>query len=51
MATMRTYNGIVATDSAGLRGSWVGGSEEDTAGLDGITSLPDHGTDWAAAHV
>jgi hypothetical protein len=44
-------NGEVATDGAGGRGSGVGGTEEGTAGLDGITALPDHGADGARVHV
>jgi hypothetical protein len=46
-----TYNGVVTTDGTWLRSSWVGGSEENTAGLDGVTALPDHGADWARSHV
>jgi len=44
-------NGEVATDGAGGGGSGVGGTEEGTAGLDGITALPDHGADGARVHV
>jgi hypothetical protein len=44
-------NGEVATDGAGGRGRGVGGTEEGTAGLDGITALPDHGADGARVHV
>ena len=29
----------------------VGGAEHGAAGLDGVTALPDHGTDGAGAHV
>ena len=45
------YDGEVTTDGAGGRGGGVGGSEEDTSGLDGITTLPDHGADGAGVHV
>jgi hypothetical protein len=44
-------DGEVATDGAGGRGGGVGGTEEDTAGLDGVTTLPDHGADGAGGHV
>ena len=44
-------DGEVATDGAGGRGGGVGGTEEDTAGLDGVTALPDHGADGAGGHV
>jgi len=47
----RTYDGEVTTDGAWRRGGRVGGTEEDTAGLDSFTSLPDHCADWAAGHV
>lgn len=46
-----THDGVVTTDGTGGRGTGVGGSEEDTAGLDGITTLPDHGADGARVHV
>jgi hypothetical protein len=39
------------TDGTWGGGQWVGGTEENTAGLDGITALPDHGADWARVHV
>jgi hypothetical protein len=29
----------------------VGGTEKGTAGLDGVTALPDHGADGARVHV
>ena len=29
----------------------IGGTEHNTASLDGIESLPDHGDDWARSHV
>lgn len=48
---METYNGIVATDGSGAGCERVGGTENDTAGLDGITSLPDHGGNWAGSHI
>jgi hypothetical protein len=47
----KTHNGVVTTDGTWLRGQWVGGTEKGTASLDGITALPDHGTDGTAAHV
>lgn len=43
--------GEVATDGAGGRGERVGGAEDGTAGLDGVTAFPDHGADGAGAHV
>jgi hypothetical protein len=46
-----SYNGVVTTDGARGRGERVGGTEEDTAGLDSVTTLPDHGADGAATHV
>lgn len=46
-----TYNGEVTTDGARGGGKGVGGAEEDTAGLDGVTALPDHGADGARGHV
>lgn len=46
-----TYNGVVTTDGARGGGKRVGGTEDGTAGLDGVTALPDHGADWAATHV
>jgi hypothetical protein len=46
-----TYNSVVTTDGARLRGKGVGGTEDDTAGLDGVTALPDHGADGAGGHV
>ena len=44
-------NGEVATDGARGRSGGVGGTEEGTAGLDGVTALPDHGADGARVHV
>lgn len=44
-------DGVVTTDGTWGRGQWVGGTEEGTTGLDGITSFPDHGADWARVHV
>jgi hypothetical protein len=44
-------NGVVTTDGAGGRGEGVGGTEDGTAGLDGVTALPDHGADGARVHV
>lgn len=40
-------NGEVATDGTWSGCSWVGGTEKNTTGLDGITTFPDHGADWA----
>ena len=48
---VKTYNGEVTTDGAGLGSKRVGGTEDDTAGLDGVTALPDHGADGAGGHV
>lgn len=44
-------DGEVAADGAGLRVQGVGGTQQDTAGLDGINALPDHGDNGAAEHV
>jgi hypothetical protein len=44
-------DGEVTTDGARSRGQGVGGAEEDTAGLDGVTALPDHGGNGTAQHV
>lgn len=44
-------NGEVTTNGARGGGGGVGGTEEGTAGLDGITALPDHGADGARVHV
>lgn len=44
-------NGIVTTDSTWSRGERVGGTEDRTAGLHGVTAFPDHSTDGTAAHV
>jgi hypothetical protein len=46
-----TYNGVVTTDGARLGRKGVGGTEDDTASLDGVTALPDHGADGARGHV
>lgn len=50
-ASGETYNGVVTTDGAWLGSQRVGGTEDDTAGLDDVTALPDHGADWAGTHV
>jgi hypothetical protein len=42
---------VRTTDGARGGGKGVSGTEEDTAGLDGVTALPDHGADGAAQHV
>ena len=44
-------DGVVTTDGAWGGGQWVGGTEENAAGLDGVLALPDHGADWARVHV
>jgi hypothetical protein len=41
----------VAADGARGRGKGVGGTEDGTAGLDGVTAFPDHGADGAGTHV
>lgn len=46
-----TYDSIVTTNGTWARGGWVGGTEKDTASLDSVTTLPDHGADWAGTHV
>jgi len=42
---------IVTTDGTWWGCERVGGTEESTTGLDGITALPDHGADRSAAHI
>jgi len=44
-------DGEVSTDGTGLGGKRVGGTEEGTTSLDGITAFPDHGTDGSATHI
>lgn len=44
-------NGIVESDSSWSRVEWLGGSEDESADLDCVTTLPDHGGDWAGGHV
>ena len=44
-------NGEVTTDGTWSRSQWVGGTEENTSGLDGVTALEDDGGDWARVHV
>lgn len=46
-----SYDGEVTTDGTGGGSQGVGGTEEDTAGLDGVLTLPDHSADGAAQHV
>jgi hypothetical protein len=46
-----SYDGVVTTDSTGGGGQGVGGTEDGTAGLDDVLTLPDHGADGAAQHV
>lgn len=41
----------ISADGSWERVSWVGGTEHLAAGLDGVQTLPDHGDDWAGAHV
>lgn len=41
-------NSIVAADGAGGRGKGISGTEDSSASLDGIASLPDHGADGTA---
>jgi hypothetical protein len=48
---VQTYNSKVTTDGARLGRKRVGGTKKDTAGLDGVTALPDHGADGAGSHV
>jgi len=44
-------DGIVTTDGTWERVFWVGGTEDGTAGLDSITTFPNHGEDRSAQHV
>jgi len=44
-------DGEVTADSTRLGGKRIGGTEEGTAGLDSITTFPDHGADGSAAHI
>lgn len=49
---MVTYiDGEVTTNGTRGRGQGVGGTEEHTANLYGVTTLPDHGSDGTAQHV
>lgn len=47
----KAYDGEVTTDGTGGGSQGVGGTEEDTAGLDGVLALPDHSADGTAEHV
>ena len=42
--------GVVTADSAGGGGEGVGGTEHDTAGLDGVLALEDNADDGAGEH-
>lgn len=44
-------DGIVTTDGTWLRSERVGGTEDHTTGLAGITTFPDHSANWAGKHV
>jgi len=44
-------DGVVTADGTWCGGKRVGGTEEGTSGLDGITTFPDHSADGSAAHV
>lgn len=44
-------DGVVTTDGARGGCKRVGGTEDGTASLDGVTALPDHGADRARVHV
>lgn len=44
-------DGVVTTDGTGGGGQGVGGTQDGTAGLDGVLALPDHGADGTAQHV
>ena len=46
-----TYDSIVAANSAWSGGQRVGGAQNSTASLHGVTAFPDHGADGSAAHV
>jgi hypothetical protein len=48
---MQTYDSVIATDGTRGRGEGVGGTEDGTTRLDGVTTFPDHGGDGAGAHV
>jgi hypothetical protein len=45
------YEGEVTTDGARGGGERVGGTEDGTASLDGVTAFPDHGADGTRAHI
>lgn len=45
------YDGKVATNGARRRGERVRGTEQLAADLDNLTTFPDHGADWPAAHI
>jgi len=44
-------DGVVTTDGTGGGVTGVGGTEDDTASLDDVLALPDHGADGTAQHV
>jgi len=44
-------DGVVTTDGTWRRGERVGGTEESSAGLDSITTFPNHSADWSGPHV
>jgi hypothetical protein len=46
-----SYDGVVTTDGTGGGSQGVGGTEDGTAGLNDVLTLPDHGADGAAEHV
>ena len=51
MGFLRVKHACQADVRTGSRGKRVSSAEHDTAGLDGIETLPDHGDDGARGHV
>jgi len=44
-------DGVVTADGTGSGGQGVGGTQNGTAGLNDVLTLPDHGADGTAQHV
>ncbi len=44
-------NGVVEANGAWGGSEWVGSTKDETASLDNLTALPDHGANWARSHV
>lgn len=44
-------NGKVSSDGSWSGSQWVGSTKQSSSSLDGIGTLPDHGTDRTGVHV